>query len=120
MAEPLENLAHRMEGDPFFLGCFLKLFADSAHLEENDLALRLGCSVKNLTLLRLCRAPRSESRQFQKDIARIAATYKVDADALIEAVRRGQALLALRQPSSSDAGILRAARDGEPQKGNNP
>ena len=72
MAEPLENLARRLEDDPFFLGCALRLYTTSARLSEQELAERLGCPVQTLVLLRLCRAPKPEGRQFQKDIARIA------------------------------------------------
>src|ERR1700687_2104356 len=98
MAEPLEHLAQRMEDDPFFLGCPLRLFATSAGLTEEKLAERLRCPVQTLVMLRLCRAPKPEGRQFQKDIAGIADTYGVDVEALTEAVRPGQAIWHM-QPS---------------------
>jgi hypothetical protein len=114
MAEPLENLALRLENDPFFLGSILKLFARSAGLEEPHLAERLGCSLQTLVLVRLCRSPREEPGLFQKDIARIVAKYQLDADVLTDAVRRGQAILHLRARQTGAAGTLLAARDGEP------
>ena len=57
MAEPLENLALRMENDPFFLACPLRLFAQSKGLDNSQLANWLGCSMQLLLPLRLCRAP---------------------------------------------------------------
>jgi len=113
MVEPLENLALRLEDDPFFLACPLRIFAMSKALTEQQLADRLACPVQKLVLLRLCRAPRPEARQFQKDIARIAETYAVDAEALTDAVRHGQAIWHLRQGNAGGKGRLRAARDGD-------
>jgi hypothetical protein len=116
MAEPLENLAHRLENDPFFLACPLKLFATSAHLVEEQMAEKLGCSVETLILVRLCRAPSAEPGQFQKDITRIAARYRVDANALTQAVRQGQAIYCMR--TGPKAKTLMAARDGEQDQEN--
>jgi hypothetical protein len=113
MAEHLENLALRLENDPFFLSCPLRLFAKSAGLGAPQLAERLGCSLETLVLVRLCRSPREEPGQFQKDIARIAATYHVDAGLLTDAVRRGQAIWHLHHNQAGGAGTLLAARDGE-------
>jgi hypothetical protein len=113
MAEPLENLALRLETDPFFLACPLSLFAKSAGLQVPQLAQNLGCSVETLVLVRLCRSPREEPGQFQKDIARIASKYQIDAGVLTDAVRRGQALWHLRQTQAGGVSTLLAARDGE-------
>ena len=113
MAEPLENLARRLENDPFFLACPLKLFAESAGLAEREIATQLRCSVETLVRVRLCRAPLPESEQFRKDIARIAETYQVDALALTDAVRRGQAIWHLRQEQAGGARTLLAARDSD-------
>jgi len=111
MAESLDNLANRLESDPFFLACPLRLFADSMKLDNEHLAEKLGCSVGTLTPVRLCRAPAGDAAQFQKDILRIADEFKLDAATLVEAVRLGQAIFAMRTGSSSSA--LMAARDGE-------
>ena len=111
MAEPLENLALRMEADPFFLACPLRLFAQSKGLDDSQLANRLGCSVETLLLLRLCRAPAPESSRFLKDIGHMAATYHVEETALADAVRHGQAIWQLRQRQAGAAPTLRAARD---------
>ena len=116
MAEPLENLARRLANDPFFLACPLKLFAKSADLAEEQMAEKLGCSVETLTLVRLCRAPSADPGQFQKDITRIASRYRVDADALTQAVRQGQAIYSMRMVPN--AKTLMAARDGDQDQEN--
>lgn len=113
MAEPLENLALRMEKDPFFLACALRLFAQSKQLDDSQLATRLGCSMQTLLSVRLCRAPEAESNRFLKDIRRIATVYHVDEAELADAVRHGQAIWQLRQGEADGKGVLRAARDGQ-------
>jgi hypothetical protein len=113
MAEPLENLALRMENDPFFLACPLRLFAQSKGFDDAQLADWLGCSMETLLPLRLCRAPEGRSSRFLKDIGRIAATYQVGEAELADAVRRGQTIWQLRQGQAGGAGMLRAARDGD-------
>ena len=62
-------------------------------------------------MLYLCRTPDEDPIGFQRDVTRIAERFGADADALAEAVRRGQALQRLRQASSS--GTLLAARDAQ-------
>jgi len=46
-------------------------------------------------------------------LPRIAQTYAVDAEALTDAVRHGQAIWHLRQGNAGGKGRLRAARDGD-------
>jgi hypothetical protein len=111
MAEPLEKLATRLEGDPFFLACSLAHFARSEKLDDRQLAERLGCAVATLVPIRLCRAPAGDAAQHQKDIACIALRFGVDANVLTEAVRRGQMLFSMRQASPSKT--LMAARDAD-------
>jgi hypothetical protein len=113
MVEPLSNLALRLENDPFFLACPLRLFANSAELTEEQLAERLGCRLETLVLIRLCRAPRVEAGQFRKDITRIATKFQINSSVLTDAVRRGQAIWHLRQHQIDGPGTLLAARDGE-------
>jgi hypothetical protein len=113
MAEPLEKLALRMEKDPFFLACSLRLFAQSKAMDDSQLASQLGCSVQTLLSLRLCRAPAPESKRFLHDIGHIAATYHIEETALAEAVRHGQAIWQLRQRQTGAAPTLRAARDAK-------
>ena len=109
MADPLENLAKRLEADPFFLACPLRAVANSNKLDDLQLAEKPCCPQETLVPLRLCRAPAGDAAQFQKDIVLIAARFGVDADALTEMVRLGQALITMRNGPA--ARTLRAARD---------
>lgn len=110
MATNLEHLARRLEEDPFFLACPLKLYAESEGLTEESLASRLGCSVDACVLVCLCRAPTGDDEAFQDDIERVAAKFSVDANVLVEAIRRGQAIFEMRRNTNA-AGTLMAARD---------
>jgi hypothetical protein len=122
MGNHLEKLARRLENDPFFLACPLKLYQKSEGLSEDTLASGLKCSKEALLSVRLCRAPGGQEDSFQDDIEHIAKRFSVDAGALAEAVRRGQALFHMTSgPKAS--GTLLAARDGEStdqRKGGNP
>jgi hypothetical protein len=111
MATHLEHLARRLEDDPFFLACPLKLHADSEGLDDDRLAAGLGCSMKSLLSLRLCRAP-TEHESFQKVIERIAARFSANAEALTVVVRRGQALFQMAKSGQASSTLL-AARDSE-------
>lgn len=112
MGKHLEHLARRLESDPFFLACPLKLYQKSERLSEDALAAGLKCSKEGLLSVRLCRAPGGEEASFSDDIERIATTFSVDAGALAEAVRRGQALFHMASGRSA-SGTLLAARDGD-------
>jgi hypothetical protein len=123
MATNLEHLARRLVDDPFFVACPLTLYATSEGLDEESLASRLRCTKVAFPLVCLCQAPAAESPSFQDDIERIAAKFSVDADVLVEAVRRGQAIYQMRRNAES-ASTLLAARDGRKKptgdKGDNP
>lgn len=111
MTDPLEKLARRVENESFFLACTLALFARSEALDEEALCRFLRCSRESLAMLRLCRAPDENPPGFQRDVQCIAERFSVDVDALMEAIRRGQALQRLRQTAAG--GTLLAARDAE-------
>jgi hypothetical protein len=111
MSKNLENLARRLEADPFFLASALSLFQKSERFSEDAMAAHFQCSLETLALIRLCRAPAGEKHTFFSEIKQIAGKYAVDADVLAAAVRRGQALL-LIQGGRAHSGLL-AARDGE-------
>ncbi|MBI2807306.1 MAG: hypothetical protein HYX68_20175 [Planctomycetes bacterium] len=118
MATNLERLARRLEDDPFFLACPLRLFAQSMKLDDQRLAEKLGCSLDTLVIVCLCRAPSGDAAEFQRGITQIADKFKIDASQLIEVVRLGQAIFNMRQGPSTNA--LLAARDArkqEPRKG---
>ena len=110
MATNLENLARRLEDDPFFLACPLTLYATSEGLNAESLASRMRCSKENFTLVCLCRAPAGEAESFQDDIDRIATKFSVDADLLAEAIRRGQAIFRMKQNTESAGTLLAATR----------
>src|SRR5579871_3708494 len=76
----IEQLAQRLADDPFFLAAALHRFAASAGLDDSALAVRLRCAPEVLTLLRLCRMPRSESPAFGRDVDTIAARFGLDGD----------------------------------------
>jgi hypothetical protein len=116
MTDPLETLARRVEKEPFFLASTLVLFAQSEGLDEEALCRFLRCPQESFAMLRLCRTPDADPTSFQRDVKRIAERYGADADALAEAVRRGQTLQRLQQ--AVVGGTLLAARDGkeEPRK----
>src|SRR5262249_47556869 len=110
---------------PFFLACPLKLYQKSEGLGQDALAAVLKCSNDALLSVRLCRAPAGEAESFQDDIERIATRFSVDADALAEAVRRGQALFHMATSDPRVGRTLLAARDGtkeatEKENGGNP
>jgi hypothetical protein len=117
MENRLKNMARRLESDPFFLACSLKLYQKSEGLSEDMLAAGLKCSIEALLSVRLCRAPVGEDKSFQDDIERIAGRFSVDADALAEAVRRGQALFHMTSGRNA-SGTLLAARDDDREREN--
>lgn len=108
----IDALARRVESDPEFLASALADYARSEGLDDEGLAAVLGCSVTVLGPLRLCLRPRPQAGQFRTDVDEIATRFGVRRDALVEVVRRADALAALRRPpSSQEHGLLMAARD---------
>jgi len=124
MSTHLESLARRVQSDTFFLAAPLARYAESQQLNDEALAVRLGCDRDALTHLRLCRNPDPMPPHFWRDVERIAARFHVDPDQLAAIVRFGQALLqgqpAADAPVNPVSGYLMAAReqaDGEPSPG---
>jgi hypothetical protein len=113
MADPLEVLAARAADEPFFLGWLLAAYADSEGLDDAGLAAALGCSTQALVLLRLCRAPRTDSQEFWDDVTCIAERFGLARLPLAEAVKRGRVVRRFRQAGQAAAGSLMAARDRE-------
>src|SRR4051812_7322006 len=99
MNSPLDALARRAEGDPFFLGHLLAAYAGSESLDEHGLAADLGCRPEVLADLRLCRAPREDPGGFRADVQALADHFGLSFFGLGQVVRRAQALLRLRQES---------------------
>ena len=111
MADPLKALAARVEGDPFFLASVLSAFARSEDLDDPGLTAALGCAPGDLTMLRLCRAPRVEGNESREDVTRIAERYGIDPERLGEVVKRGRVVRRLPAGEPADDGFLMAARD---------
>jgi hypothetical protein len=123
----LEHLTRRVADAPDFLARALGEFARSEKLDDAALADRLGCTVENLTHLRLCRMPGSQTGSFWQDIEQIAGRFALDPGVLAEAVRRGQSLHHLRDAGGDrieQSNFLLAARDdsreGPPPEGAGP
>ncbi len=125
MIDPLVHLAGRVADHPSFLAAALAVYARSEELDDRGLADRLGCSVEQLPLVRLCRAPRSDPAGRSEDVAIIAGHFHLNELVLLEAVKRAAVLERLRQaapgsPSAGGEGLLMAARDREPAGGQGP
>jgi hypothetical protein len=114
MDEHLDAFARRVEEDPFFLACHLRLYAQTEGLTEQQLAALLGCPEETLVMLRLCKSPAEESEDFHTGIDQISTRFKVDPDVLAEVVRRGHAIVQLRRGTNM-LGTLAAARDDDVQ-----
>jgi hypothetical protein len=113
MADPLEALAARAQGEPFFLASVLAAFARSEGLDDAGLAAALGCPVGELPMLRLCRTPRTGPDEFREDVALVAERFGLDPQRLAEAVKRGRVIGRLRDATAGGRDLLTAARDRE-------
>jgi hypothetical protein len=112
MTDPLAALAKRAEREPFFLASVLTAYAHSERLDDAGLAAALGCRVEELTMIRLCRAPRTDGGEFWEDVTAVAARFGIDPGRLAEAVKRGRVVLRLQ--AAAPGGFLQAARDHDP------
>jgi hypothetical protein len=115
MTDPLEALARRAEGEPFFLASVLAAYARSEGLDDTGLTAALGCPRGELTKVRLCRAPQTDAPQFWEEITALAQRFGMDARRLAAAVKRGRVILRLRE-AAAGGGFLAAARDHEPEE----
>jgi hypothetical protein len=119
MSTHLEKFARRVQSDSFFLAAPLGCYAQSEHLDDDALAVRIGCDRETLTHLRLCRNPDPMPPNFWQDVERIAAHFQTDPHRLAEIVRFGQGLLQSRAPETAAnevSGYLMAAREDETEK----
>jgi hypothetical protein len=120
MADPLEALVARAQGEPFFLASVLAAYARSEGLDDAGLAAALGCPVGELPMLRLCRAPRTDPDEFWEDVTRVAERFGIDPGRLAEAVKAGRVALRFQAPGPAEGGFLIAARDREPEPPEKP
>lgn len=114
--EALDALAARAANEPFFLASLLAAHARSEKLDDAGLAAVLGCQPSELTMIRLCRAPRTEPAEFWEDVNRVAERFGLVPERLAEVVQRGRVVVRFEQPAPTvhEGGLLMAARDTEP------
>jgi hypothetical protein len=121
MSDPLIGLAARVANDGFFLAAALAVYARSEGLDDAGLAARLGCTVEQLPLVRLCRAPRSDAQGRREDVAAIAGHLGLDERMLMAVVKRATVLAGFQAAAvAPTAGQLMAARDREQPPGPSP
>jgi hypothetical protein len=91
MSEPLERLARRVAGDPFFLSSALAGYQRRHGLDDAGLAASLGCPVAVLPSLRLCRMPgtAADQRTFDQDVNDIARRFGIGPAALARVLDDG-------------------------------
>jgi hypothetical protein len=85
-------------------------------IDEEDLAVLLGCSPEQIFRLALCRRP--DIRTFRQDVERVAAYVGANALRLAEMLREVDAWTALQETTADStlqpgSGLLMAARDRE-------
>jgi hypothetical protein len=97
--------------DSFFLAAVLAVYTESEAMDDEQLAAQLGCTIETLVPLRLCRRPRPQPPEFRQDVEVIADRFHLRADVLAAAVRRADAVSALRRAGDGSQGTLIAARD---------
>jgi len=108
----LWRAARRVADDPFFLASALLAFAAAEGLDEDGLALHLGCGTDQLPALLLCRRPRGEAQMFRAGVHRIADRFGLDPAHLGRIIRTADALAAFSGAAmDGPGGMLAAARD---------
>lgn len=114
MTNPIERLAQRARGEPYFLAHVLEAHAVQAQLDDNGLAQALGCSLETLLQVRLCRAPGESAEDFRHDIETIARRFGLDPRVLANLIKKGRVAARLTQSRTTDTpGYLLAAREHE-------
>ena len=112
MPEPLETLAARAADEPFFLAWLLSAYAFSEGMDDKSLAAALGCPAEEMVMLRLCRTPRTDAKEFWDDVSCIAERFGLDPQRLAAVVKRGRVVRRF-QDADQGGGSLMAARDRE-------
>ncbi len=120
MSDPLEVLAARAAREPFFLASVLAAYTRAEGLDDAGLAAALGCRVGDLTMIRLCLAPRADPREFWDDVRAVADRFGADATRLAEVVKHGRVVLRFQAASPAPGTSLLAARDADAQPPENP
>lgn len=108
MRDPIERMAQRAMDDPFYLASAMAQYARSEGIPWRRLAGLLGCPEEQLSQVALCRRPHGDA--VWNDLVQIAGRFEVDVEALLNMVRRADALTSWRSGAGTDA-MLEAARD---------
>ncbi len=110
----LEFLAQLAEERSNLLAGPLSLYKEQEGLDDQQLAIILGCEPAALTRLALCERPRP-APYFRKDVERIATYIHADLLQLAMLIRAAESREALgrKRGSSSAPPTLLAARDHE-------
>ena len=109
----LNRLAQLARERPNLLARPLALYQQQEGLDNQQLAIRLGCEVEALPKLALCERPRQEAAHFREDVERIARYIHADMMQLARVIRAAEAREAFHQGPSEAAPALLAARDYE-------
>lgn len=108
----LDRLALLAQGRPNLLAGPLALYKQQEGLDDQQLAVMLGCEVEALSRLALCERPR-QAPHFREDVERIARYIQADMMQLAMLIRAAESREALSQGSSVAEPTLLAARDYE-------
>lgn len=112
--DPMQLLARKASEKGQFLGRILTNYAEENGLEMSDVASRLKCPPENVSILALCKIPRSSTQFFGLDVRSISDYAGCDAGELANLLRECSTLEAMRKvggASDSNDGMLMAARD---------
>jgi hypothetical protein len=114
----LTRLASRLDSDDFFMAHALYLRAEEQKLDEAGLANALGCTVEQLTRLKLCRRPRSDEPNFRVRVQNLADHFQLPPLVLLEVIRQAEGRASIASAGETTTAMLLAARDGEKQEPN--
>ena len=129
-ARQLAALALRLRSDAAFMASAMAAYQADEHASDSALASYLRLETAQLSRLALCRRPDPASPDFGEQVRQIATFSGADLMALAALLRRVSALGTLRglagRATSAEAdpmiarGLLAAARDREPNEGDEP
>lgn len=96
MDDVVMRAARRAAVDPHFLAFALQQYAEGQQMDEPALLAALGATPETLAHARLCRTPRGDDSTVKHEVARIAATFGLNATVLLRVVRAGEVAVAHR------------------------
>jgi hypothetical protein len=109
-----ERAAHRGG----YMASLLAAYREMRGMDEEQLAVDLGCPPERLPLLGLCRQPEREAPRFAADVQAIAAYAGASAGRLAQLIRAvDTARVFVGRSEAGAEGLLAAARDAGEQPG---